>query len=692
MAKKQRSISVSEFFAKNKQLLGFDSPVRALLTTVKEACDNALDACEEAGILPELIVELHQQKNDRIRVCVQDNGPGIVKKQIPRIFGQLLYGSKFHSLKQSRGQQGIGISAAGMYGQLTTGRPVEIISRTDPETEAHRFQLRIDMKRNRPKVIEDNIIQWDFDHGTRVELVIEGKYMSGGHSVDEYLAQTAVANPHAAIRYLDIEGKEIFFPRVSEFLPPEAREIRPHPYGVELGFLIKLIRETKIRRISTMLKKEFSRVTAKVAREICDEADVSYKRSPYHITPDEIENIHRAIPKVKIMAPPSSAVVPIGDKLLRRGLARQVKGAEFYASTTRTPSVYKGNPFVVEVGLAYGGELQGFLLEEDYEDKYTVAGVTFDAKKTISAAMLDLPGFTRKKSSKLAKSIGVGTRTRVKNLTDDELEAIKIAYNEITRKEAKNSPAQIIRLANRVPLLYQQKACGISKAIMEMNWRRYSISQPRGGYPQGPLVIIVHLASVWVPFTSESKEAIAHYPEIIKEMKLALQVCGRDLGNYLKKKKKIKRALERKQVFKRYTSELARALSNITGKDENEIEDFIKKATEKYAGTQMEIKKPALEDELAKLRQESLPQNAALAQNNSDEDEAESEPDESEDNWKDEDGEENWDEEPDEEDWEGEDKKDEAKENQQDGSTDTVKDDKPKDSGSKKGGTMSLFD
>src|SRR5262245_24213573 len=153
MAAKQRDISVSEFFAKNRHLLGFDNPRKALLTEVKEAVDNSLDACEEAGIVPEIWVHIEATGTNRFKVGVQDNGPGIVKKQIPLIFGKLLYGSKFHRLRMSRGQQGIGISAAGMYGMLTTGKPVKIISKISPKKPAHYYEIQIDTKRNLPEIL-----------------------------------------------------------------------------------------------------------------------------------------------------------------------------------------------------------------------------------------------------------------------------------------------------------------------------------------------------------------------------------------------------------------------------------------------------------------------------------------------------------------------------------------------------------
>ena len=144
MAEKQREISVAEFFEKNRHLLGFDNKRKAILTVVKEAVDNSLDACEEAKILPEISVELVEMSEDRYRVIVEDNGPGIVRKQIPNIFAKLLYGSKFHTMKQQRGQQGIGISAAVLYAQLTTGRPAKITSKISPKDPAHYFELHLD--------------------------------------------------------------------------------------------------------------------------------------------------------------------------------------------------------------------------------------------------------------------------------------------------------------------------------------------------------------------------------------------------------------------------------------------------------------------------------------------------------------------------------------------------------------------
>src|SRR5690606_28337750 len=274
MAQSQREISVSEFFTKNRHLLGFDSPRKALLTAVKEAVDNSLDACEEARILPEVSVEIRALpgRENVYTVIVEDNGPGIVKAQVPNIFGKLLYGSKFHRLRQSRGQQGIGISAAGMYGQLTTGNPVRIRSRTGARAIPHDFTVRIDTAKNRP-VWTEEACDWDGkEHGTRVEIDLEGEFRRGQRSVGEFMKLVAVANPHARLSFKDPDGETVTYERAIEELPKETDEIKPHPHGVELGILQKMLQETEEKWVHLFLQRDFSRVGPKVAKEICDRA------------------------------------------------------------------------------------------------------------------------------------------------------------------------------------------------------------------------------------------------------------------------------------------------------------------------------------------------------------------------------------------------------------------------------------
>src|SRR2546426_5940534 len=363
MGARQREISVSEFFTKNGHLLGFDNPRKALLTCVKEAVDNALDACEEAGILPDVVVKVEAVANggaplpasqaSRFRITVTDNGPGIIRQQIPPIFAKLLYGSKFHRLRMSRGQQGIGISAAGMYGQLTTGKPVQIISRTSARAPAHYFEVEIDTKKNEPRILEKKQVAWESHRGTQVTMEVEGRYQKGRASVDEYIEQTIIANPHVKLTYLTPEGETKEHPRTYQELPPSPREIKPHPNGIELGMLLKMLQDTKSHSLSGFLASDFSRVSPRLAAEICKAARLSARAVPGDIRGEAAEALYKTIQSTKIMAPPTNCLSPIGEKAILSGLYQQIKG-DFYTAVTRPPAVYRGNPFVIEAGLGHG--------------------------------------------------------------------------------------------------------------------------------------------------------------------------------------------------------------------------------------------------------------------------------------------------------------------------------------------------
>jgi len=505
MALRQRDISVSEFFAKNRHLLGFDNPSKALLTTVKEGVDNSLDACEEASIVPEILVEISQKDETRFLIAIEDNGPGIVRAQVPKIFGRLLYGSKFHRLRQSRGQQGIGISAAGMYGLLTTGKPIRITTSTGKKQDAHLFELVIDTKSNEPRVKRDETVDWHRDRGTRVEIELEGNYRGGQHSVDAYIRQISLANPHAEITYVppkaEEHGERHTFPRVTKELPPQTAEIKPHPYGVEIGVLMQMFRDTKARNIRTCLQSDFARVSAKTAKEICDKAGVRDTRRPSECKRDEADAIHKAILQTKLMNPPTDCIAPIGGDLIQRALKAEVK-ADFYATVTRKPVVYRGNPFLVEAGLAYGGGMPA------------------------------------------------------------------------------DEPITLYRYANRVPLQYQQGACAITKGVTGTNWKSYQLQQPRGALPVGPLLVMVHIASVWVPFTSESKEAIAAYPEIIREVRFALQECGRQVSRHIRKQRREADELKKRAYIEKYIPQVAIGLQEILDLDDRATNKIVSSLTD----------------------------------------------------------------------------------------------------------------
>lgn len=578
MAAKQRDISVSEFFAKNRHLLGFDNPRKALLTAVKEAVDNSLDACEEAGIVPELWVHIETTAPNRFKVGVQDNGPGIVKKQIPLIFGKLLYGSKFHRLRMSRGQQGIGISAAGMYGMLTTGKPVKIVSKISPKKPAHYFEIQIDTKRNQPEIINgkgegedipagekgakyiaDHGIEWvsELKSGTRVTIELEGRFMRGRGSVDEYLEQTAIANPHVTIHYIDPENTTTTYERSTTELPPEPQEIKPHPYGLELGRLVTMLKDSNAGTISQFLTSSFSRVSTGVAQKVCETAKISTRSNPKRIGRHEAEALFQALQNTKISAPATDCISPIGEPLILKGLHQQVPG-EFYSAATRPPSVYRGNPFVIEVGLAFGGASPAQKVSLDTLSELLSES---DARSVRQFLLTTFDGIGASGAEKILTESGLGSRQTISKLAKEDVARLHAAMKNVNLSEGQTM--QVLRYANRVPLQFQAAACAITQAVISNNWRSYGLTQSRGQLPTGPVTVMVHMASVWVPFTSESKEAIAAYPEILKELRLALQTVGRKLAIYLNRQNRVKQEGERREVFLRYLGEVAGAVARI---------------------------------------------------------------------------------------------------------------------------------
>ena len=504
LAKEQREVSVSEFFERNRHLLGYDNPTKALLTVIKELVDNSLDSAEDHRVLPRIWVVAKPKGVDRFKIMVKDNGPGMVDKQIPLAFGKLLYGSRFYKLMMTRGQQGLGASGAILYSQLTTGKPTTIISSTgDGKTSF--YELMIDIKTNEPEIISHQVINdgkiW---HGLKIEMEIEGKYIRGERSVLEYLKETAIANPYADITFQGPDGK-IEFKRGANKLPKLPKEIKPHPYGIELGILKRMLNMTRAKTLLSFLTNDFSRVGKTSAKQICKVSGLNPNLDPHKIENHEAEKLFRAMKKVKLLRPPTDCLSPLGEDLLLKGLQKEIN-AEFFAAVTRPPAVYRGNPFQVECGIAYGGEI------------------------------------------------------------------------------APEGSVKIMRFSNKVPLLYQSGDCAITKAVATTDWSRYGLKQSKNSVPVGPAIILVHFASVWVPFISESKQALAAYPAIMKEIKLALQELGRKLSHYLAGKRRREYHIKRKKIFERYIPVVAESLSHMTKVNEEKIKLKLEKIAEEKTG------------------------------------------------------------------------------------------------------------
>jgi len=452
-----------------------------VITTVKEAVDNALDACEEAEVLPDIEIAVRRTGPETVRIAVEDNGPGIMPEHVPFVFGKLLYGSRFHQIRQSRGQQGIGISAAVLYAQLTTGLPTVVTTRTGAREPAHRFELRIRVETNEPEVLSHEEVEWDRIHGTRVEIEFRASLAAKKRLV-EYLRSTGVVNPHARLR-AEIDGEEFVSERVVDevLVPPKA--IKPHPLGIELGQLARLVEGAK-GPLAPFLVDRFVRVGAKTADEICAAAGLASTARVESLSGDDLSRLLGALQSVRVPPPPTTQCLsPIGQDLLVRGLSAEYR-MDFVVARTRPSAVYGGHPFMVEAAIGYGGNLP-------------VEG-----------------------------------------------------------------SAHLMRFANRVPLVYQQGACAVTRCVAEVNWKAYGLSQ--AGLPQGPLLILVHVASTNVPFTSESKDAIAAIPEIEREITLALRDLGRDLKTFISRRDRTRQAEERARAVCAILPELAAKVAEVT--------------------------------------------------------------------------------------------------------------------------------
>jgi DNA topoisomerase-6 subunit B len=489
----------------------------------------------------------------------------------------------------SRGQQGIGISAAGMYGLLTTGKPVKVTSKTSPNKPVHYYVIRMDTKTNKPDIlngngdgedipsndngrkwIEKHGIEWiEVNHGTRVTIELEAKYNRGRGSVDEYLEQTAIANPHVTIHYTDPDGSVKHYERVVDVLPPEPVEIKPHPYGVELGRFAHMMHDATESTVGKFFTESFSKISPSIAKQLCKAAGFDYRKPPQKIPRQEVEKLYEAIQSTPIPPPSTDCITPIGEEHLLKGLHKVVPG-QFFATATRPPAVYRGNPFQIEVGLAFGGvpvshkvsieTLKELLSESDARTLRQFLTSTFD-------------GLGADAADKIIKASRLRPRVSPKNIEPKEVVRLHESLQTLNLNEGQTM--NVYRYANRVPLQFQPGACLITQTVMNTNWRLYGLNQSRGQLPRGAVTLIVHLASVWVPFTSESKEAIASYPEIQKELRLALQSVGRKLGMYMKRREKVKHEGERRSIFLRYLNEVAKAVSSVNSSEQQEIYDAL---------------------------------------------------------------------------------------------------------------------
>ncbi len=500
--KQFKQYSISEFFRKNSQMLGYSGKVRSLTTIVHEYLTNSLDACEEANILPEISVCIKQVAEDKYSVTVGDNGPGIPQTHIGKALATVLAGTKFHRYIQQRGQQGIGATGCTLYSQVTTGKPIHIKSGTG--RGAYECDLSLDIKSNKP--ITANLVKLDGDfRGT----IISGefgdvKYESSDHGVYEYLKRTALSNPHASIRLTDPEGKDAVFMRSVEELPRKPKQIKPHPLGIGTSDLLDAAHRSENRRLSAFLIESFARVTQNKIDDIkAADPSIDMAMDPRNMAWGDAEKIIKAIKQVKWIAPELDSLSTIGESQI--GIAvKNILNPMFSAVVERRPRVFRGGiPFVVEACIAYGGN----------------AG-------------------------------------------------------RVTQEGAKGS---ILRFANKVPLLFDGSSCAITTAINGIEWKRYGIDN----FEEQPVSVFVNVSSVYIPYSGVGKQAIAQEEEIIDEIKLAVQDCGRALQKHISGMKNKNLRETRYSALMRYVDQMSNDLADITGSKKEEIKGALSMLIEK---------------------------------------------------------------------------------------------------------------
>ncbi len=504
LAKEFKEHSVAEFFKKNQQMLGLSGKIRSLTTIIHEYVTNSIDACESANILPEIEIKIQELGNEYYEITVKDNGPGLTKDTVGKALGQLLAGTKFHRMVQSRGQQGIGAAGATMYAQTTTGKPVKVISGTG-KGKAFSLELTIDPKKNQPKIENLQEIDKEF-RGLAIKAKVKDVlFRISEQGPLEYIRRTAISNPHVQISLTDPAGEKTLFERSSKKIPDAPKEMKPHPKGITVDELITLAKYSDARKVSSFLKSSFDRMGDKSIQEISKIISFDVNTDPKKMEWNDAEEIIKAFKTIKFIAPTTEGLSPIGDEQIEKSLKTIVE-PEFLKVITRKAQVYKGGfPFQVEVAVAFGG----------------------NAGRIISNG----------------------------------------------KEEGPNKRMEIMRFANKVPLLFDGGGCAITKAVQTIDWKRYGIQN----IDDAPLTVFINVISVHIPYTSAGKQAISDEPEVLEEIRLALMDSGRKIARHIIGKKKLKEKEAKKRTYMKYAVEVAIALSELTKKKKEDIEKKLHK-------------------------------------------------------------------------------------------------------------------
>ncbi|MBE6503903.1 MAG: DNA topoisomerase VI subunit B [Methanobrevibacter sp.] len=376
-------LTPSQFFRKNKQMLGFTGKIRSLTIVFHELITNSFDAAEESGILPDIDIELKRIDKEHYILRHKDNGPGIPEEYVMQVYCMMFAGSKFRNI-QSRGQQGLGCSGCVLLSQMTTGKPARVIScyKDGDEIKGVKMKFQMDVENNRGILMEREDYECG-ETGVCIELQFKDvSYSLAEQGAFEYIRRTMIGNPHARITFRDPSGHKYIFKRAANIVPVQPKEVLPHPKGVSADDLMTMAKNTDSRRYKSMMTSSMSRMSNKRVDEIAAETGIDMNKRPKDMTFQEAEAIVHCFKKMKFMAPPTDGLIPIGSEQIEKGM-KQILKPEFVTTITRKPVTYAGGvSFIIEAGLAYGGEAGRIVNEQRKSEIMRFANrvpLTFDA-------------------------------------------------------------------------------------------------------------------------------------------------------------------------------------------------------------------------------------------------------------------------------------------------------------------------
>jgi len=557
-------ISPADFFYRNRDIAGFTNPVRAIFSAVRELVENSLDATDISDVPSEIYVRISQDDETELgvniyKLRIKDNGCGIPARHIPSAFGQVLFGSKY-KLKQARGTFGLGGTMAILYGQITTHKPVNVVSSTGG-SKVYKYTLVIDIQRNRPLILDRKIQinkeQW---RGTIIEFNLEGDYSRAMPKILEYLKQTALVTPYANITFVDPRGRLYKFNRVTTKTPPPPKETLPHPYGVDVETIQRLQRITDCRTMPDFMQKHFHRIGETISLNFLEFAGFVKTADPQKLKREDVSQLVESIKK---------------SSRTHRGFPKNISvdGLQHDIKTTKCRNLidfmkthFKEVEKSVILRLLHRA---GFIQTKDPRK------LRSDEIVRLVRMMKRFDGFLPPDASCLSPlgedllKVGILKELKPEFIVVSQRKPSTYSGHPFIVETAiaygGDIPAKddilVYRFANRIPLLYDEASDVSVKVIRSVNWRRYKVS------PSMPIAILVHICSTKVPYKTVGKEFIADRPEVKKEVLNGLRDVARQLQHFLTKKEYVARERKRLDVFSKYLPKIARFSTNLAGEE-----------------------------------------------------------------------------------------------------------------------------